>query len=331
MIPTYNRAATLGRCLEALEANRLDADYEVLAADDGSTDETRDTILSFADRLPIRHIQCSHRGPAAARNRALESASGNLALFINDDTILAPDALGRHLARQREIPPDGPAVIGRFQWIRDDPPTLMSDLLEQTSMVFFYHRMDDGGKYGFRHFWTCNLSLSRARIDAVGGFQEDLFMPALEDLELGFRLFGSESAVLFDASIGAVHDHPLTWEDYCQREYRAGQAAWQLWIVRPQCFEAIFGGPVDEVSTRVAADLHQRFGRPATVIYRSMEQMVNREASAPDGMGSDAWIDFLYHSHLILKRLLFYRGLQDSRDGVALRWDQVKMDLLVTL
>ena len=56
VIPTYNRSALLAKLLRQLAEQRLPAtEFEVIVADDGSSDDTKDVVTSFADRLRIRY------------------------------------------------------------------------------------------------------------------------------------------------------------------------------------------------------------------------------------------------------------------------------------
>ena len=76
IIPTYNRKDALRRCLAAV-TNQDYPDYEVIVVDDGSTDGTEDMVRrEFPQAYYLR--QQPNRGPAAARNRGIDAASGEL-------------------------------------------------------------------------------------------------------------------------------------------------------------------------------------------------------------------------------------------------------------
>ncbi|HUU22887.1 MAG TPA: glycosyltransferase family A protein, partial [Phycisphaerae bacterium] len=116
IIPTFNRAPILGKCLEALAGQSCDGGlYEVLVADDGSSDATRATVRDFAQRGSprVRYLQQENSGANAARNRGIGLARGAILLFINDDTIATPDMLAEHLAAHDLYPDDWVAVLGR--------------------------------------------------------------------------------------------------------------------------------------------------------------------------------------------------------------------------
>lgn len=89
IVPTRDAQGTLGPQLDSLARQSYRGDWELLIADNGSTDNSRSLAESYADRLPIRVIDASARtGVAAARNIGASKASGQLLLFCDADDIL---------------------------------------------------------------------------------------------------------------------------------------------------------------------------------------------------------------------------------------------------
>jgi len=82
IIPTYNRASLLSEALDSVFAQRF-TDFEVIVADDGSTDGTSEVLKSFGDR--IRVVTQANRGPGAARNLAAREARGRYLAFLDSD------------------------------------------------------------------------------------------------------------------------------------------------------------------------------------------------------------------------------------------------------
>jgi len=69
-VPCHNRAALLGRGLEAYAQQAAGVDFEIVAVDDGSTDDTREVLRTHrSERFALRavHVERS-AGPANARN-----------------------------------------------------------------------------------------------------------------------------------------------------------------------------------------------------------------------------------------------------------------------
>src|SRR4029434_1432555 len=97
----------LAKCLKLLSPRECDRSlYEVIVADDGSSDATRATAEQFAACGPprIRYLYQENARATAARNRAISVARGAILLLINDDTIATPTMLAEHLAMHDRYP-----------------------------------------------------------------------------------------------------------------------------------------------------------------------------------------------------------------------------------
>lgn len=97
IVPLYNKASTVGRCLTSILAQSFEG-FEVVVVDDGSEDRGAEIVRQFKDRR-LRLIRQENRGPGGARNRGLAEAAGRLAAFLDADDEWHP----RYLERQREL------------------------------------------------------------------------------------------------------------------------------------------------------------------------------------------------------------------------------------
>jgi glycosyltransferase involved in cell wall biosynthesis len=80
VVPAYNEANHLARCLRALSRQTYHA-IDVIVVDDGSDDET----AAIARRFPVRLIETEHRGPAHARNVGGKAGRGEILVFVDAD------------------------------------------------------------------------------------------------------------------------------------------------------------------------------------------------------------------------------------------------------
>jgi glycosyltransferase involved in cell wall biosynthesis len=97
-MPVYNVAHYLPACLETLAAVTPAPD-EIIAVDDGSTDECPSILAAWRDRLPqMRVIRQENGGLSAARNTGLRHAKGKWLAFVDSDDLVFPDAYGRLVA-----------------------------------------------------------------------------------------------------------------------------------------------------------------------------------------------------------------------------------------
>lgn len=110
IIPVLNGERHIAEAYASI-AGQLAPDDEILVVDNGSTDATIAIVEGFGDPR-VRVLTESRPGPAAARNRALEIASGECIAFLDHDDLWP---VGRH-ERMRQLLADGvDAVCGRIR------------------------------------------------------------------------------------------------------------------------------------------------------------------------------------------------------------------------
>ena len=91
VVAARNAQDTIGRTLEALRAQDLRQEWEVVVVDDGSTDSTAQIASQVAEVDPrFRLVSQSSAGPAHARNRGVAEASGELLAFTDADCFPLP-------------------------------------------------------------------------------------------------------------------------------------------------------------------------------------------------------------------------------------------------
>lgn len=112
IIPTYQHASTLVRCLDSVFAQSRKAD-EVIVVDDGSTDDTQEVLKPYLDRIRVM-IQ-SNQGAPAARNNGFAQSSGSLVLFCDADVEMRPDMLLK-LEQALEAHSDASYAYSGFEW-----------------------------------------------------------------------------------------------------------------------------------------------------------------------------------------------------------------------
>ncbi|HAU66093.1 MAG: hypothetical protein UT30_C0002G0006 [Candidatus Uhrbacteria bacterium GW2011_GWF2_39_13] len=112
IIPTYQHAMTLYRCLEALFLqSRLPE--EIIVVDDGSTDDTRKVLDPYMDR--IHYVFQQNQGAPVARNNGFHLSTGNFVIFCDADAILEPFMLER-LEKTLNDHPEVSWVYSSFYW-----------------------------------------------------------------------------------------------------------------------------------------------------------------------------------------------------------------------
>jgi hypothetical protein len=116
IVAVYNTMPYLTECLNSLVGQSIGRDrLEIVAVDDGSTDDSGRELDRFAERYPgtVKVIhQANSGGPAAPSNRALDVATGRYVYFVGSDDYLGEEALERMVTEADRRGAD--VVVGRM-------------------------------------------------------------------------------------------------------------------------------------------------------------------------------------------------------------------------
>jgi glycosyltransferase involved in cell wall biosynthesis len=205
VIPAYNAGPKLRRLLLSLTWSHLESidSLEVVVVDDGSTDSTDAVVKAFAEDLDLVYVflpRTPASGRAAARNAGIGKASGEVVVLVDADQICAPDFIAEHIGYHRlrqDLVVAGPRrdlAEGSF----DDaalangfdhsaiPEVVAPDGREKVLTEFSWNF--NNLETCWHHLFSCNASVRREHLLAVGGFDEGFIGWGLEDSELGYRL-----------------------------------------------------------------------------------------------------------------------------------------------
>ncbi|MFE9904052.1 glycosyltransferase [Streptomyces achromogenes] len=218
VIPTYNRESLLDRTLGSLARQDVPVpDFEVVVADDGSSDGTAELVRSYADRLRVRYHFQEDLGfrVAAARNGGARLATAPVLAFLDTGMVVGPQWVRAHLdahasgRRQAVLGYSygyNPANPSReMEGIVDTlpPEEVVRRLIDVPS--FQDMRLPDYERVGFDlgrmampwvFLWTLNFSVPAAEFWAAGGFDEDFTGWGVEDIEFGYRLHRNSVAMV---------------------------------------------------------------------------------------------------------------------------------------
>src|SRR5262245_60879260 len=101
IVPTFNRADTIRRAIESVQAQTLD-DWELIVVDDGSTDDTGALIEGMEPRMTL--IRQENRGFAEARNTGIRASTGKYLAFLDSDDEFLPHHLELEIAFLEAFP-----------------------------------------------------------------------------------------------------------------------------------------------------------------------------------------------------------------------------------
>ena len=217
VIPFYNAAAYLERCLESVRDSRYTA-YELLLVDDGSTDASPEIARRFCDRtitLPRSH------GPAFARNRGAEQAAGEFLFFIDADVLCFPDTLGIVESMFRKNP-EIAAVIGSYD---DDPPE--RNFISQYKNLT-HHFVHQSASSEASTFWTGCGAIRREVFLGMRGFDESYRRASIEDIELGYRLRAAGQTIRLCKTLTVRHAKRWSFGSLLRSDIRDRAIPWTI-------------------------------------------------------------------------------------------------------
>lgn len=220
IVPTHNRRETLRKSVEAY-LNQTDRvpDFEILVVDDGSSDGTSETVAELIAAHPgrIRYLRQPNRGCAAARNRGIREAAGEIILFTDDDIIPAPQLVAEHWRWHQRHPEPGVAVLGAMPWSPEVEATPFMKWAASEGPLFDLRGVANPSGLDWRYFFPCNISLKTRFLRENGLFDEDFRTYGWEDTELGYRLSKHGLRVLYNPRAVGYHYRRLTFAEACRR------------------------------------------------------------------------------------------------------------------
>ncbi|HUO06706.1 MAG TPA: glycosyltransferase family 2 protein [Phycisphaerae bacterium] len=323
IIPFRGDSAVLAWALEGFAAQRLDdgTQLEVRLCGDGVVVPSLTRVSN--PRITFQSVSSPRVGISEAKNLLLRDRPADVVIFANADTRPHSEFVQAHVRRLLSLPANS-MVLGASPYEASSNPTVFDVLKEESPMIFFYRGLRGGDCCDFRHAWNLNVSVRYEDLERIRFFNSQFRPYGFEDLDLAFRLMGHSPNVYFEPAAAVVHRHPMTFDDYLQREELLGVMSPVLHAQNPVVFKQLHG--TDDLDALTA-----QFQSWLTLdramhgwIYKRMQEWNSLPATAL-GMGNerDRLVMALYQMHVPLKRFAFragfLQGLQWREDG---RWQE---------
>jgi teichuronic acid biosynthesis glycosyltransferase TuaG len=180
IIPTWNRAATIGAAVKSVLEQTHDV-LEVLVCDDGSTDNTKEIISAIGDER-VKFIEGARAGrPAIPRNRGLAAAKGEWIAFLDSDDVWLEEKIARQLKLAAET--KARAVCSNAWRV----------VPGNEERVRYFSSASDSvrslGELVTANFVICSSAMvQKPVLNATGGFPEGAEFKAIEDYTLWLRV-----------------------------------------------------------------------------------------------------------------------------------------------
>jgi glycosyltransferase involved in cell wall biosynthesis len=286
-VAAYNAARTLPGLLDSLLSQQYPLDrFEIVVADNGSTDDTPGIVRRYADRGPVRLVDASaRRGPAVARNAVVVAARGSVVAFTDADCIAHPAWLA---AIERGFQGDEVGAVAGA--IVADPP--------QTSTERFCARH---GILGQEHVLahptlpyaqTANTAFRRTVFERVGLFDEALI--TCEDADLLWRMqLDTELRLVYRPDAIVWHRHRSSRRGLWRQTLGWGVGQALLYDKHRRIIAR------DSMATVLAS--YRRLGGLASLSFRRLIA-VRRGRGGAEAF-EDAYLSLLFHGGIRLGRL----------------------------
>jgi glycosyltransferase involved in cell wall biosynthesis len=210
VIPAYNAERTIGEAVvQSLSQTRGSLQVELVVVDDGSTDDT----AAIAESAGATVIRQQNAGPAAARNRGWQSATGTFICFTDSDCIPIAGWLENLLDGFTDSHVG--AVAGSYEIA--NPSSWLARWVQQEIMER-HKRMPPF----IRAFGSYNVAIPRHVLQATGGFDPVYRRASGEDNDLSYRIIKEGWRIAFRPQARVSHYHPDKLWTYLKEQYQHG-------------------------------------------------------------------------------------------------------------
>ena len=201
ILPTWNRLPLLRKAIDSALTQTW-RDFELVVADDGSTDGTRDYLAAIGDPR-VRPIWLEHRGDlTSARSAGLRHARGEWVAFLDSDDLWLPEKLALQLQRLAAHPACRWSYTGYLLVDADERP-----LPERSAVLgrpISGHILEPLLRFEVAVSVVAML-VQRSLIDEIGGFDE--MIPIRSDYDFALRLAARSEVCALPENLTWVREH----------------------------------------------------------------------------------------------------------------------------
>jgi len=221
VVAAYNAAPTLVPCLASLKCLNY-TDYEVIVADDGSTDGTAQIATDAGARvLPLAHL-----GLGAARNAGIAAATGRIVAFIDADAVADRDWL-YHLAET--LTRTGAVAAGGQNF----PPMHHSAITSAIAAAPGEPREVRLGAGQLEQLCGCSMAVDKSKFETT-----DLFDPAFttagDDVDFSWNTRDRGASLAYAPGAIVIHERRPTVREYLRQQAGYGRAEGLLFRKYPE-------------------------------------------------------------------------------------------------
>ncbi len=287
IVPAYNSARTIGRCLAALAAQRTTHPYEVVVVHSGTDDTCARARAAFP---AARTIQLAAQAdPPRARNVGVQAARGRILGFVDSDIYVAPDWIEQAVLAMAS---GYDLVCGSIE--NGNPHSAVA---RAEQLLMFNEFMPDQPPHPSWFALSGNTLLTRAAWERYGPFVE---VRAAEDVVFSRRLIARGGRILFHPALRVRHDNRTRLRPFLRNQVLVGRhttvarrlvafadsTSWTLFLL------ALPVAPVVKLA-KVALHLGRHRPRAAALVLRELPMLALGAAAYAVGQvqGASSWAE----------------------------------------
>ena len=242
IVPSYNRQDEIEELLTSFTRLQFPAErFELIIADDGSTDQTGAVVESFREKLPcaLHFYHQQNQGPGAARNMGMRRAAGDFFIFIDSDCTVHPQWLTNIDRALQEQQAD--AFGGPDSFREDFPPLLKAINYSMTSFITTGGLRGRKGKRLAKYYpRSFNMGLSKKLFQQIGGFGS---LRHGQDIEYSNRILRSGAKVIYIDDAVVFHKRRTSIRKFFRQVFNWGVARINLYKIDSAMLEPLHAAP----------------------------------------------------------------------------------------
>ena len=215
IIPCFNAENTIQICVNSILNQSGFNNAEIIVIDDGSTDKTSTIINQYKNnRKIIVKTHSKNMGLSQARNTGINSASGDILVFIDSDMELENNWLNKAIRIFNDKNIIG--VMGQYTY----PKNITLNQLDKylySSLRGAKKKYINGDSIHFKYFLFSNTAVRRYAFNSLIGFDNQFIKYGGEDTELAIRLYEIyPRGLYYFQTLISYHHGKKELDDYCE-------------------------------------------------------------------------------------------------------------------
>jgi len=240
IIPAYNAAKTISRCLNSILQQDYPADnLDIHIINDGSTDNTNDVLqqIILSNHVKI-HSHNVNKGLASTRNTGLQHSIGEIIIFLDADMEVSPDFIENHVRFHKK--PNVVGVLSALLPAPENPIDKYQKYLYQSKRGA--QKFPSQASLPFHVFILGITSIKHYAISETGGFDNNISSYGGEDTEFAYRLWQKYPQGLYYAPhIKVIHHHYRPFNTVLENVCTFGREVVPYLVQKHPEFDSLYG------------------------------------------------------------------------------------------